>query len=358
MANIGQIRNDSPLMQAASFEGEPAKKEPVQEPAKEPVQEPVKKPTTNEPSSQAPMSFDERQEELFGYLTDKAGRDIKSFEDLFQAKEIEKTTEIRKYDSPQAEAFDKYHAETGRGIEDFMQLNKDWDSVSDNEAILNYLKDEHSYLNEEEIKVKFESAFNVPSKLDPEEHTVEEIAARDREITLSNITRKEYASKARESHNNAKEQYMTPMESALAKQQENSKLGQEQWTNGMDEALNGIGEIDINGFQYQPKNIDKYKESYSTIDGVLNSFKDEQGQLDYNKLAKTLILGDQIEGILSASAKNTQADTIKNQMQDKSNYSKQTNPENNTPPENKDDASAKYLEHIRGESPNSIFKRR
>ena len=221
------------------------------------------------------------QDKLFSFIGNQRGRKIKSFDDLKQNNnEIEKekqklkqtnkeiVKEVHKYESPESEAYDKYFLETGRSIKDFVSLNKDWTQESDDVVVMEYLKQENPYLTPEDIRFQIEDSYKTLKPLDPDEFDADEVAKREREIKRKDIEWKQLVAKSKEYHESNKSKYLTPVESAMQKMQEQTKQGQEIWKDGVAKAQ--LNNIDINGFNYEVKDAEKYKETFGNINGIMN----------------------------------------------------------------------------------------
>lgn len=259
------------------------------------------------------------EEKLFGYLTEKVGREIKSFEDLSRIEQKEVEKEVRKYDSPESEAYDKFFSETGRSINDFANLKRDWTKESDDTSVMDYLKQDNPYLSNEDIKFKLEQVYKSPKELDPDEHSAEEIANRKNEIRMREIEWKELIAKSRKFHDENKQKYLTPLEAKMQDIQARAEEGKKFWEQGISDAI--PEKLEFGDFNYSVKDVDGYKKSLNSIENFFNRYKDENGVLDQKRLAKTIIAGEQVlnNDLLAAHGKHVQAAIIEEQMRNKSN---------------------------------------
>ena len=99
--------------------------------------------------------------ELLSIISERLGRDINSLDDLKEARE-----ESGEMDSEVA-AFFKYKKETGRGVKDFVQLNKDYDTMKPDNLIKEYLTATEEGLDEDDINAMMED-YNFDEDLDDE----------------------------------------------------------------------------------------------------------------------------------------------------------------------------------------------
>ena len=331
---------------AESKENIEKKEENTEEGGKEDLKiDPPKKENTDTEFNISDIS----EEKLFGYLTEKVGREIKSFEDLSKTESIEVEKEVRKYDSPESEAYDKYFSETGRSINDFANLKKDWSKESDESIVIGYLKQENPYLTDSDIKFKLDKVYKSPNKLDPEEHSAEEIANREDEIRMREIEWKELTAKSRTFHENNKQKYLTPLEAKMQELETKSEEGRKLWEERINDAI--PEKLEFGDFNYSVKDVNGYKESLKSIESFIGRYKDENGILDHSKLVKTIIAGEQVlnNDLLAAHGKHVQAAIIEEQMRMKSNTSNQE-VNKNIDPDKQATAKQNFLDSIRNNS--------
>jgi hypothetical protein len=93
----------------------------------------VKEQATEEVVSQE-AGDDLTDEKVLKFLGNRYGREITSFDDLVTEKEV--TPEMPE----DVSAYLKYKKETGRGIEDYVRLNRDFDSMNEDSLLREYLK--------------------------------------------------------------------------------------------------------------------------------------------------------------------------------------------------------------------------
>lgn len=127
---------------------------------------------------------------------------IESFDDI--RKTIEKTVEVEKERelSDEVENYLKYKAETGRGMNDYMKLNRDIDSIPDDALIAEYISAENPLLSPEEIEFKMKRSYGA-SEMDEEDDAM-----------AKKIAKKEILSKAKNRLEEQKKKYGTPLGSS------------------------------------------------------------------------------------------------------------------------------------------------
>lgn len=122
-------------------------------------------------------SLDENS--IFKQLSEKLGREIKSYEDLTT------TVNVAPELDPQVKLINEWKEKTGRPVEDFFKFQKDYSKVSDADIAREFLQIEYPTFTAEEINLELESM--LPSEDDL-----------DSEIAKKSLELKKYAIKGRE----------------------------------------------------------------------------------------------------------------------------------------------------------------
>ena len=102
--------------------------------------------TPAEPMAEAVVDQELKEEDVLSYIGKRYGRDISSLDELNQ--ERAQSEELPE----DVAAYFKYKKETGRGIEDFVKLNRDVDTVDPNTMLKEYLMATEEGLDEEDIE--------------------------------------------------------------------------------------------------------------------------------------------------------------------------------------------------------------
>ena len=161
-------------------------KEPVTDtdPAedKEPVQEKVDTPNLTD-------------ESVLSYLGEKLGREINSLDDLTRQESNDLPEHLQK--------IDQYMKDTGRGVDDWVRLQQDFSTVSDDEILRMYESEQNPHLSPDDVSFKLEDMFGVDEDSDTE-----------RDIKKKEIAKKDRVAAARKHYENQKEQYKAPLESS------------------------------------------------------------------------------------------------------------------------------------------------
>ena len=135
--------------------------------------------------------------DVLSYIKNRYDRDIDSVEQLFETKESN-------VDLPEdVSAYFKYKKETGRGIEDFVNLQKDYDNMDSNTLLSQYYAHTEEGLDSEDIKDLIEDKFSYDEDVDEESDIKKIERAKKRELA-----------KARKFFNEQKDKYKIPLESS------------------------------------------------------------------------------------------------------------------------------------------------
>jgi hypothetical protein len=135
------------------------------------------------------------EESVLSFIKNKYGRDINSLDELTAAQESEEMPE-------DVAAYYKYKKETGRGIDDFVKLNKDFDELSSDALLREYLSVTEEGLDSEDIDMLMD------------DYTFDEDLDDEADIKKIKIARKKTIAKAKKYFNEQKEKYRVPLESS------------------------------------------------------------------------------------------------------------------------------------------------
>jgi hypothetical protein len=154
-----------------------------------PTDAPIETPPANEP-----VELDESS--VVSYLGKRWNREINSLDDLAEQRSANE-------DLPEdVSAFLKYKKETGRGIEDFINLNRDYNTMDQDTLLLEYNREQNKGLDLDDVKFELETRFGYDEDFDDE-----------KEIKKKQVAKKKELAKAKEYFNQLKDQYKVPLES-------------------------------------------------------------------------------------------------------------------------------------------------
>lgn len=253
------------------------------------VEETVVDNTDTDESSNVPDNVQEQievnDELVKDYFKNKYGKEIDSIDSLF-VDEASSSTDV-----PEDVAkFIEYRNQTGRGMQDFLKLNEDLDSLSEDALLSRFYSETETGWDREDISDHISDNFSYDEDLDDES-----------DIRKKKRNKKKEIAKAKEYFEKQKEKYSVPLESSAAslqnneeylayKQQiENSKSEREQaakkaeyFVNKTDE-LFGEGfkgfefNIDDKKFTYPVQDVEKVKETQKDISNFIKQFLNDDG---------------------------------------------------------------------------------
>ena len=156
-------------------------------------EQPVVEPPIIEEPVDVPVEL--KEEDVLSYLGKRYNKEINSFDELMaEREEAEQLPE-------DVEAFLKYKRETGRGIQDFLKLQEDFESMNPDTLLKQYFKDTEVGLDDDDIEALMED-FKYDEDFDE-----------DSRIKKAKIAKKKAIAKAKEYFNSQKEKYKQPLES-------------------------------------------------------------------------------------------------------------------------------------------------
>jgi hypothetical protein len=228
------------------------------------------------------------EEKVLSYLGKKLNREVKSFDEFVG---IENKSE----DIPEdVQVYLKYKKETGRGFDDFLKLNKNFDEMDSGDLLRKYYVETQEGLDEEDIDVLVEE-FSYDEDLD--EKSV---------IDKKKIEKKREVAKAKSYFNSLKEKYKTPLESSTVGMSEEAKNELDSYRNHMQQAkteeevtdrkrawfFNKTEEVfnkEFKGFEfnvnnqklvYSPGDAEELKRIQSTPENFIKKFLNKDGLIE------------------------------------------------------------------------------
>jgi len=225
------------------------------------------------------------EQKVLSYIEKRYNKQINSFDELVsERKEAEELPE-------DVSAFLKYKKETGRGINDFLKLSKDFDSMEPEQLVKDYLSSTQEGLDADDIDSLMDD-YRYDEDIDDES-----------KIKKTKIERKKIINEAKKFFNNQKEKYKMPLESSPASlsqeekeeydlyreytkqsktvEEENSR--KRQWfTQKTDEVFDNEFkgfEFDVNNkkIAYTPGDAKELKKLQSNPENFIKKFLDESG---------------------------------------------------------------------------------
>ncbi len=136
-------------------------------------------------------------ENVLSYIRDRYNKDINSVDELFEEKEANEEL------PEDVSAYLKYKKDTGRGIQDFYNLQKDYDTMEDDSVLANYYSITEDGLDAIDIQDIIEDKFSFDEELDE-----------PRDIKKKKLAKKRELAKAKKFLNEQKDKYKMPLESS------------------------------------------------------------------------------------------------------------------------------------------------
>tara|TARA_B100000902_G_scaffold108276_3_gene110025 strand:- start:22705 stop:23862 length:1158 start_codon:yes stop_codon:yes gene_type:complete len=243
--------------------------------------------TTNvdAPSEEIKESKELSEEEVLSYIGNRYGKEINSIDELVTARE-------QAPEMPEdVAAYFKYKKETGRSIEDFVKLQRDYSDVNPDTLVREYLTITEEGLDPEDIDSLME------------DYEYDEDIDDDSAIKKIKLSKKKITAKAKKYFKEQQEQYKLPLESrenqfaeteeynaykqyvnTAQSQQEEAKRKSEWFVKKSDEIFNN----EFKGFKFNldqselfftPGNASELKKAQETPMNFVNKFIDDQGLL-------------------------------------------------------------------------------
>jgi len=251
-----------------------------------------------EPEDKTPSS-ELNDENVLSYIKDRYGKEISSVDELFETKESnpDLPEDIQLY-------FD-YKKETGRSIEDFVKLQKDYTAMDDDSVLADYYGIQEEGLDAIDIQDIMEDKFGVDEDVDE-----------PKEVKKKNLAKKRELAKARKFFNEQKDKYKIPLESSggglsedqeknlnayksYIKESDTQKERQEKAYDYFKKRTDEVFNDEFKGFEfnvsddkklsYKPGTAEELKSKQTDVNKWLKSFLTDEGLInDANKYHKAM----------------------------------------------------------------------
>ena len=223
----------------------------------------------------------------------------------------------------------KFMEETGGSLEDYINLNKDYDSMDDMNILREHYRQTKPHLSEEEISFLMEDSFSYDEEIDEE-----------RDIKRKKLALKESIAEAKSSLTSLKSKYyddlklsskLTPEQreavefyNSYKQEQESTQQLAKQQRSVFEEKTNQLFSDNFKGFEYKVgdnkyrfnvKDVNTVKESQADINSLVSKFVNENNEMSdaagYHKALFTAMNADSIANHFYEQGK---ADAIKNSI--------------------------------------------
>jgi hypothetical protein len=225
----------------------------------------------------------------------------------------------------------EFKEETGRGYSDFLEYQRDFSELDEQDIVKRYMKEMNPEFDNEDIQDEFLEAYAYDQELDEE-----------RDVKKKTRAFKKAHADALEYFNSQKEKYAIPLgsndidiptEYKSAKEFVDSIKTQEELSQKQNEVFlretEGLFTNEFKGFEFKvgdevinhkPTNIQSTKESQSNVMNFLGKFLDENGFIkDPEGYHKALYVAMNYETILSNVYETAKAKAIENEVKNSKN---------------------------------------
>ena len=274
------LKKHEAQQQENQAEEKPEKVEPQAEVKEKPAEE---TPAVEEKTPSSELN----DEHVLNFIKERYNKDINSVEELFETKEsnVELPEDVKLY-------FD-YKKETGRGIEDFYKLQKNYDDMDEDSVLADYLSVQEEGLDLIDIQDIMDDRFGYDSEEDDE-----------KDIKKKKLAKKRELAKARKFFKEQKDKYKVPLESSgggLSDEQENNlnayktmieesnsqKEAIQLMRKNFEERTNKVFGDEFKGFEfsvsddksilYKPGTAEELKNKQMDFNNFVSKFNDENG---------------------------------------------------------------------------------
>ena len=274
------LKKHEAQQQESQAEEKPEKVEPQAEVKEKPAEE---TPAVEEKTPSSELN----DEHVLNFIKERYNKDINSVEELFETKEsnVELPEDVKLY-------FD-YKKETGRGIEDFYKLQKNYDDMDEDSVLADYLGVQEEGLDAIDIQDIMDDRFGYDSEEDDE-----------KDIKKKKLAKKRELAKARKFFKEQKDKYKVPLESSgggLSDEQENNlnayktmieesnsqKEAVQLMRRNFEERTNKVFGDEFKGFEfsvsddksilYKPGTAEELKNKQMDFNNFVSKFNDENG---------------------------------------------------------------------------------
>lgn len=169
-----------------------------------------------EEEEENPQEIEVKDEDVLKFIEKKFNKKLTSVEELFAAQQETLPEDVDK--------FLKFKKETGRGLNDFMRIQKDYDSVDDEQILREYLMETEPDLDNNDIETMLS------------EYRYDEEADDESVVKKIKIDRKKAVKKAKNYFKEQIEKYKAPLESSVASMSDEEKQNFEAYKQSLSQA--------------------------------------------------------------------------------------------------------------------------
>jgi len=245
-------------------------------------------PTTEPPAEVEPPPLDDTL--VLSHINKKYQKGYTSFDELLTPQTVEKEVELPE----DVSAFYKFKQETGRGLSDYMKIQRDFAKENPDTLLAEYIASQNPEFDEQDIADEIKKRFGYDETLDDEET-----------IKATQRTKKKELSKAIAHFEKLKEQYKAPIVSTVATVPDDEKEAFDAYkkevssrqtevekgkelSNYFVQKTNELFSNNFKGFEfkvgdkaivYTPGDVEKVKQSQINVNNFIGSHLNEEGYL-------------------------------------------------------------------------------
>jgi len=153
----------------------------------------AEEPKAEEPKAEEPSELNEK--DVLSYIGKRYNKEINSFDELMSERETQEEL------PEDVAAYFKYKKDTGRGIKDFVELQKDFEDTNPDSLLKDYLRATEDGLDEEDIETLMD------------DYSFDEDLDDDSDIKKIKLKKKKAIAKAKDYFKEMQEKYKQPLES-------------------------------------------------------------------------------------------------------------------------------------------------
>jgi len=248
-----------------------------------------------------------KDEDILKMISEKTGREVKAWDDLTPKEQQE-----IKFASPEVEAFNQFAEKTGRGLNDYLSLKQDRSNDPAEKVVMDYWKSKYPDLSVEDLEFKMSRTFNLESE-DEDDKRAGAIELKSVAAEARRYFDAERAKLNEPSREVQERQAKAQQEAELLKKQ------QEAFQSGMERSLENMHEVQL-GDHVHKFNVDNYKGKIGSLDSVLSLFNDGNGNFQFDKFAKAIVVGLEIDSVAKAIQDSSAAKAMEESMKNHNNH--------------------------------------
>jgi hypothetical protein len=155
-------------------------------------------PAGDPPAGDPPADDELKEEQVLAFIGKRYNKQINSFDELMQQREDNEQL------PEDVAAFLKYKKDTGRGINEFLKLQENFDTIDDDTLLKRYFLDTEEGLEDDDVDVMM-GEFDYDEDIDDDSH-----------VKKVKLAKKKAVAKAKAYFSEMKEKYKAPLESSAS----------------------------------------------------------------------------------------------------------------------------------------------